>query len=234
MDAEDQRDVELSTLSAIFPEIRRLHEHDPYTFVLDVPVNPSTAVTVFFPAAVEGQSVAPGASQHAVVGPGGPSSNGVDSHELAHLPAVRLKFTLPPSYPNEKPPEVTVSTSPSWLPSATAERLEKDCAALWEELGRDLVVFAYIDQVQQSADDVFGLVSDRGALEISPEHKIAVLDYDIEAKRVAFENGTFDCGVCLGRLIYPYLNLTPSCLGYWSPLADIILQIRRRAQNVIA
>lgn len=198
MDAEDQRDVELSTLSAIFPEIQRLHEHDPYTFVLDVPVNPSAAVTVFFPAAVEGQSVAPGASQKAAIGAGGPPpSNGVDSHELAHLPAVRLQFTLPPSYPNEKPPEVHVSTSPSWLPSTTAARLEEDCAALWEELGRDLVVFAYIDQIQQSADDVFGLVSDKGALEISPEHKIAVLDYDIEAKRVAFENGTFDCGVCL-------------------------------------
>lgn len=234
MDTEDQRDVELSTLSAIFPEIQRLHEHDPYTFVLDVPVNPSKAVTVFFPAAVEGQSLAPGAPQNPAIGAEGLPSSGVDSHELAHLPAVRLQFTLPPSYPDEKPPEVSVSTSPSWLPSTTAKRLEDDCAALWEELGRDLVVFAYIDQVQQSVDDVFGLVSDTGALEISPEHKIAVLDYDIEAKRVAFDNGTFDCGVCLGRLIFPYLNLMRSCLEYESPLADIVLQIRRRVQSVIA
>ncbi|KUI56729.1 E3 ubiquitin-protein ligase itt1 [Cytospora mali] len=196
MDTEDQRDVELSTLSAIFPEIRRIHEDDPYTFVLDVPVNPSKPVTVFFPATAEGQSIAPGAAQNGI-GTGGPSSTGTDSHELAHLPAVRLQFTLPPSYPDEKAPVVAISTSPSWLPSTTAERLENDCAALWEELGRDLVVFAYIDQIQQSADDVFGLVSDTGALEISPEHKIAVLDHDIEAKRVAFENGTFNCGVCL-------------------------------------
>lgn len=213
MDPEDQRDVELSTLSAIYPEIRRLNEHDPYTFVLDVPVKPSNPVTVFFPAAVEGQSATPGAPQHAAIGTEGPPPNAVDSHELAHLPAVHLQFTLPPAYPDEKPPEVSVSTSPSWLPSVTAKRLEMDCAALWEELGRELVVFAYIDQVQQSADDVFGLVSDTGALEISPEHKIAVLDYDIEAKRVAFDNGTFDCGVCLGKLKIAYLNLTRSGLG---------------------
>ena len=216
MDTEDQRDVELSTLSAIFPEIQRVHEQDPYTFVLDVPVNPSKAVTVFFPAVAEGQGLAPGSSQSAVVGAGEAPSNGVDSHELAHLPAVRLQFTLPPSYPDEEPPAVSVSTSPSWLPSTTAEKLEKDCAALWEDIGRDLVVFAYIDQIQQSAEDVFGLVSDRGVLEISPEHKIAVLDHDIEAKRVAFENGTFNCGVCLGRFIRPYIDpcaLLPRILG---------------------
>lgn len=234
MDTEDQRDVELSTLSAIFPEIRSVDEHNPYTFVLDVPVNPSKAVTVFFPATVEGPGLAPGAFQNTETGAGGPSSNIIDSHELAHLPAVRLQLTLPPSYPDNNPPAVTVSTSPSWLPSATAERLQNDCAALWEELGRDLVVFAYIDQIQQSADDVFGLVSDRGALEISPEHKIAVLDHDIEAKRVAFENGTFDCGVCLGRLSIYHPKLSHCCLRCSSSCADIIFQIQRRVQSVIA
>lgn len=202
MDTEDQRDVELSTLSAIFPEIQRLRDDDPYTFLLDVPVNPTKAVTVFFPAATEAQGVNLQAAQAAQENPAAlvaANSNGVDSHELSHLPAVRVQISLPPAYPADEPPAATVSTNPSWLPSATAKKLEDDCARLWEELGRDLVVFTYLDHVQQSADDVFGLVSDVGALQISPEHKIAVLDYDIEAKRVAFENGTFDCGVCLGR-----------------------------------
>ncbi|KAL1870850.1 hypothetical protein Daus18300_004938 [Diaporthe australafricana] len=203
MDTEDQRDVELSTLSAIFPEIQRLHDDDPYTFWLDVPVNPTKAVTVFFPAATEAQGVNPQAAQAAQAAQEAPAvlvaanSNKIDSHELSHLPAVRVQISLPPAYPADQPPAAAVSTNPSWLPSATAKKLEDDCARLWEELGRDLVVFTYLDHVQQSSDDVFGLVSDVGALQISPEHKIAVLDYDIEAKRVAFENGTFDCGVCL-------------------------------------
>lgn len=197
MDTEDQRDSELSTISAIFPEIQRLNDDDPYTFVLEIPVNPTKAVTVFFPAATEGQVVNPSASR--TVGTG--SNGNIDSHELAHLPAVRLLLSLPPSYPAEESPVVNISTSPSWLPSDIAKQLEDGCSRLWEELGRDLVVYNYVDHVQQAADDVFGLVSDSGALEIRPEHKIAVLDYDIEAKRTAFENETFECGICLGTLL---------------------------------
>lgn len=196
MDTEDQRDVELSTLSAIFPEIQTLDDNDPYTFVLEVPVNPSKAVTVFFPAATEGQAVNLAAPQKTSEEP----TRNLDSHELSHLPSVRLQFSLPPTYPAEKHPIVSVSTSPSWLPIETAKKLEAECARLWDESGRDLVVFCYVDHVQQSADEVFGLVNESGALEISPDHKIAVLDHDLEAKRAAFDRGTFECGVCLGTL----------------------------------
>lgn len=196
MDTEDQRDVELSTLSAIYPEIQRIQDEDPYIFVLEVPVNPSKAVTVFFPAAAEGQALGTVAPQIGGVEPNG----NIDSHELAHLPALRLQISLPPGYPVDEPPAVNLSTSPSWLPSTTAKKVESDCARLWDDLGRDLVVFSYVDHVQQLADEVFGLVSNSGALEIRPEHKIAVLDYDIKAKRRAFDKETFECGVCLGML----------------------------------
>lgn len=196
MEIENQRDEELSTLSAIFPEIQRLHDDDPYTFAFDVPVNPTRPVTVFFPAATEGREVITTAAQIPE------QTTIIDSHELAHLPAVHLLFSLPPSYPTDKPPAVTISTAPSWLPPATVKRLEGECTHMWEELGRDLVLFAYIDHIQQSADDVFGLVSNTGGLEISPEHKIAVLDYDIEARKQAFDKETYDCGVCLGTFIF--------------------------------
>lgn len=205
MDTEDQRDVEISTLSAIFPEIKRLAEDDPYTFTLDVPVSPAKTVTVYFPAAESGQVPNPTAPQ---ILPGtAPRPAWIDSHELSHLPAVRLQISLPESYPTEQPPVVNVSTTPPWLPSSSAKIVEDHCARLWEELGRDLVVFAYIDLVQQLADAVFGLVSDTGALEIRPEHKIAVLDFDMGAKKAAFDRETFDCGVCLGKLILIFPDL---------------------------
>lgn len=190
-DTEDQRDVELSTLSAIFPEIQKLHDNDPYTFALDVPVNPVHPVTVFFPSATDGKG------QSAPQGPADAAA--IDSHELAHLPAVRLVFSLPPVYPTHQPPSVTISTTPSWIPLDTVKRLVGDCTRMWEELGRDLVVYPYLDHIQQSAEDVFGLVSNSGGLQILPEHKIAVLDFDIKAKQEAFEKETFDCGVCLDQ-----------------------------------
>lgn len=201
-ESEDLRDVELSSLFAIFPEIRQKLENDPYTIVLEVPVNPAKSVTVFSPATAEGAGLNPAAASHIPNGADNrPPVENIDSQELSHLPAVRLEVTLPAGYPAEHPPSVSVSTSPPWLPTDTGKELEAICSRLWEELGRDLVVFTYIDHVQQSAEDVFGLVNNKGSLEIDPQHKIAILDYDIQAKRDAFEKGTFDCGVCLGVFI---------------------------------
>ncbi|KAK4137863.1 RWD-domain-containing protein [Trichocladium antarcticum] len=193
-DFDNPRDVELSSLSAIYPEIQNPDPHDPYTIALDVPVNPSQAVTVFFPAASDDASP-PGASG---AGTAGPREQGpVDSHELAHLPSIHLEISLGPRYPVAEPPQITISANPPWLPAETVKRLEEDAPRLWQEMGCDMVGFTYIDHVQQAADDVFGLVSDKGALEVDPKHKIAILDYDIKARRAAFEKGTFGCEICL-------------------------------------
>lgn len=202
-DLDNPRDVELSSLSAIYPEIQQLRPDDPYTIILDVPVNPSKAVTVFFPAAADD------AQSRAANGAPEAAETAVDSHELAHLPSVRLQITLGPQYPAEQPPQVTISTNPPWLPSDTVKQLEDDAPRLWEEMGRDIIGFTYIDHVQQAADDVFGLVDDKGSLEVDPTHKIAILDYDIRARRAAFEKETFDCGVCLGM---SYLHFGSFCL----------------------
>lgn len=202
-DLDDPRDVELSSLSAIYPEIQQPRADDPYTIALDVPVTPSQAVTVFFPAAAEDAS-APVANGAAA---GDPRQQGaVDSHELAHLPSMHLEMTFGPKYPAEEPPQVTISTNPPWLPAATIKQLEDDAPRLWEEMGRDIVGFTYIDHVQQQADNVFGLVDDKGSLEVDPRHKIAILDYDIQARKAAFDKETFDCGVCLGRLSVRYAH----------------------------
>jgi E3 ubiquitin-protein ligase RNF14 len=197
-DFEHQRDVELSSLTAIYPEIQRIHQDDPYTITLDVPVNPSKPVAVFFPATPDNISADPAQGNRANVANGAAVVGQPDSHEVTHLPSVRLEMVFGPQYPAEQPPTITISANPPWLPAETVKRLEDDGPRLWEEMGRDMVGFTYIDHVQQSAEHVFGLVDEKGSLEIDPQHKIAVLDYDIRAKRAAFEKGTFNCGVCLG------------------------------------
>ncbi len=191
----DERDVELSSLSAIFPEIE-VDQDDPHAFILDIPVNPSNAVTVSFPAPADG-----GTTPNPVVARAEAVANGIESHELTHLPSIRLRVSLPPGYPVEAAPHVSVSTSPPWLPREVVTGLENDATRLWEELGHDLVVFAYIDHVRVASDDVFGLVSKRGSLEVDSQHKIAVLDYDIKEKRRVFNGETFECGICLGMCL---------------------------------
>ncbi|KAF9881291.1 ring finger protein [Colletotrichum karsti] len=187
-DSDDPRHDELSSLQAIFPEIEP-DDNTPFCFTIQLPVHPAKPVTVTFPAASNAD--VPVAAQLPGVDPR------VDSHELSHLPSVAVRISLPKGYPSEKPPSVSISTSPPWLSKDATKRLEDDGPRLWEEMGRDMVAFTYIDHVQQASDEVFGMVDGSGALEIDPLHKIAILDYDIEAARVAFEKETFDCGVCL-------------------------------------
>lgn len=202
-DSEHQRDVELSSLSAIFPEIQRVKDDDPYTISLEVPVNPPDGAVVSFPAAAAdgvappANGVVPAALGAAPAARGPNANDDSEQQRLSYLPPVRLQIGLPAGYPTEEPPKISISTSPPWLPDAVVRRLEDDGPRLWEEMGRDIVVFTYIDHVQQSAEDLFGLVNERDALEVDLQHKIAILDYDIKAKRAAFERETFECGVCL-------------------------------------
>ncbi|KAI5921350.1 RWD domain-containing protein [Camillea tinctor] len=186
---EDAREVELSAIAAIYPELQ-IDENDPYKVSLELPVSLVKPLTVRFPAATEAAPpVAP--SQ----GPQPPQN--VDSQALSNLPALQVNITLPAGYPQDNPPNVTISTSPPWLSADILRKLEDDAEKLWEEMGRDQVIFTYIDDLQRSAEDVFGLVDSSGTLEVGPEHKIAILDYDIKAKQRAFDKETFDCGICL-------------------------------------
>ncbi|KAJ3569449.1 hypothetical protein NPX13_g6082 [Xylaria arbuscula] len=190
---EDPRDVELSTITAIYPELQ-LDENDPHKVSIELPVSLPKPVTVLFPAATEAAPPLPSSEQvhlaTAVIAEG-------DSHALSYLPALQVEITLPDGYPDLNPPRVSISTSPPWLSDDTLRKLETDITGLWEEIGRDQVIFTYIDHIQRSSEDVFGLVDSKGTLKVILDHKIALLDYDINAKRKAFEKETFECGICL-------------------------------------
>ncbi|PNH57929.1 hypothetical protein VD0002_g9593, partial [Verticillium dahliae] len=207
-EAPDDPYTELEPLESSSPDI---HKHPPppapppatptnLEFSLELPVHPANPVTVLFPAASDPAnplttqdattSAATAATAQAGDGP-------VDSHELVHLPAVLLRIALPPGYPAEQPPAVAITTTPPWLTPETVEKLERDGPRMWADAGRNLVAFDYIDHVQQAADAVFHMIDAAGTLRIDPSHKLAILDYDIQARRAAFARETFDCGVCL-------------------------------------
>ncbi|KAL0465678.1 RWD domain-containing protein [Neurospora intermedia] len=222
-DSDSPRDTELSSLIAIYPEIQHPRSDDPYAMAIDVPVNPSKPVLVYFPAAADsnpdpraqGNFQQNGASHINGSASGGPSNGtdrvggagsaegagagagALDRHEVAHLPPVHLEIIFGPGYPAEKPPVITISADPPWLSKDTIKRLEDDGPRLWEEMGRDMVGFTYIDHIQQAAENVFELVDEKGTLEVDPQHRIAIMDYDIRARRAAFEKETFNCMVCL-------------------------------------
>ena len=196
-DDDDARLTELETLEAIYPEIRRSTlAEDSFTFEIELPVQPADPVTVKFPAAA-------GNAHNGPQGPGLQPVQGAqleeDSLQVTHLPALHLRLTLPYGYPEAAAPVVQLSTNPQWLPQETLSKLESDAPRLWEEMGRDMVAFSYIDHVHRAADDVFDAVNADGTLEVDAQHKLAVLDHDIKAKKAAFDKETYDCGICLGE-----------------------------------
>jgi E3 ubiquitin-protein ligase RNF14 len=195
---EDEREVELSSIIAIFPEIV-LDAQDPFSASIDLPVKPSSPVTVLFPAPSDGTPPQSTNSAHENVLPANGPRNNVELHHLSYLPSLQLHINLPEGYPEKHPPKFELSTTPPWLSQPTLEQLQADGERMWEEFGHGQVVFAYIDHLQQSAENAFGMMADGETLEIPQDYKISLLDYDIKATQAAFEKETFDCGVCLGK-----------------------------------
>ena len=204
--AEDERAVELSAIAAIFPELA-INPIDPFSASIELPVNPARPLAVTF---VPGSGVA---IPTALLKP--PSSNSTEDestntnvaqlndnsvHLLSHLPPLLLTLKLPDGYPSNQAPKLCLDSHSSWIPKKKIDELRLAGYSVWEDLGHDQIVFAYIDHLQQAAEDGFGFNSDgKHTLRLSPELEIPLLDYDLKSKRAKFEQETFECGICLGE-----------------------------------
>lgn len=220
MDEDDERAIELSSIAAIYPELVT-DPAKPFTATLDLPVAPEKPLKIYFQSST--QAGPPGLLTPPSSGTGDgkdvtrqPSSApltaalNVDVHQLSHLPPLKIEITLPDGYPLEKPPVVRIHSEPPWLPQKTLEQIQKQSAELWEECGRDQVVYTFIDHVQLEAERAFGLADNSDdKFELSGELKLILLDYDMRRRREQFENETFDCGICLepkkGRICHRLL-----------------------------
>ncbi|KAL8644328.1 MAG: hypothetical protein Q9210_007309 [Variospora velana] len=210
-EADDERAIELATISAIYPELI-IDDCSPFSASIGIPVDPVKPLAVRFPPLTHGCPPANLPTPPDSDGSSKTVSNGSamikepsqaaetlhEVHELSHLPPVTLHIRLPPGYPEEKPADLSVSAEVPWLSQDVITRLEKDGHRIWEDMGRSQVLFAYIDHLGEAAEDGFGLgASSAEPLQISSELEIMLLDFDIKAKRAEFEKATFECGVCL-------------------------------------
>lgn len=233
-EAEDERATELATISAIYPELT-IDSSDPFTAEISVPVDPIKPIAVRFPPLTggvvpdglptppnsDGSDLASSANTTSDTRPSVAAQAGQEVHELAHLPPVRLQIHLPSGYPDTKPANLKIVADVPWLPEAVLQRLRKDGETMWEDTGRSQMLFAYIDNLRESAENGFDLPSSSTEpLQISPDLEIELLDFDIKAKRAEFEKTTFECGVCLGscRETSPTLSMAPSSA---LPLSEI-------------
>ncbi|KIX09265.1 uncharacterized protein Z518_00344 [Rhinocladiella mackenziei CBS 650.93] len=200
---DDERTIELSSIVAIYPELV-IDAQNPYTATLELSVTPIQPLRILFKNAADDTlpelpTPPPSPEQEHDNSPTKlqmQQPTQLDVHELSHLPPLSLRITLPEDYPATRPPEVALSVMPLWLSRPALKRLRDDCARLWEELGKDQVVYAYIDHLQQAAETAFGLAGET-VVQLSSDLQLALLDFDLKTKRERFEKETFDCGICL-------------------------------------
>ncbi|QIX02002.1 hypothetical protein AMS68_007519 [Peltaster fructicola] len=190
---DDERKEELETIQAIFPEIVLSPTHE-FTATLDIPVQPNAPLLLRFIAQDNpiDISVQNGDAQHR------PRAHIEHDLHFDHLPPLKLYIQLPKDYPETSPPRVSLSSLYGWVPLATILELQNAVNTTWEDCGRGQTLFAYIDYLQQSAEQGLGLtaVSD-GPTILSASLEQTLQTFDRDTKQTAFDAGTYDCGICL-------------------------------------
>ncbi|KAM0713976.1 hypothetical protein Q7P37_010939 [Cladosporium fusiforme] len=192
-DTYDEREEELSSLIAIYPELTC---HDDYSASINLPVTPSTRDR-------EGLFVTFRKEASSLDGPdrADPSFDPPDGeqHHLRYLPDLKLHIALPEGYPENNPPTVALETDHEWVPALILRKLEQSVAQLWDEYGKCQILFVYIDSLIQSASDGFGLNDDGKPWELPFSYESALTSFNHAKSRSVFEAGTYDCGICLER-----------------------------------
>ncbi|OQN95458.1 hypothetical protein B0A48_18414 [Cryoendolithus antarcticus] len=190
-DEFEEREEELSSVEAIYPEIIITNK---YTASLDIKVAPSPPLLVRFvpsaPATVLKATYAQAAT---------PTAAHIEHDvHLSHLPPLNLRVTLPDGYPAEVEAEVNIKTEHDWLPETKLDELQRQLVDLWEDLGRCQVLYSYIDHLENAASSGFSLdQSDDGCLTLPASLEPALVSFDKETKLKQFQEGTYDCGICL-------------------------------------
>ncbi|OAX85012.1 hypothetical protein ACJ72_00604 [Emergomyces africanus] len=195
---EDERAVELSSIAAIYPEIV-INPDSKFKASLELPVCPTTPLKVIFRRPKSSLPTPP--ASLGALDDGNAFHIDVEEAEpcyLSYLPPLKLEIELPDGYPAFAPPYFSLTTDPEWLPSSKIFELIADGKRLWEEGGKDVVVFAYIDHLQQLGERSFDLASGPEVpIFLSRDLKVALMDFDKQTQQEKFDHGTFECGVCL-------------------------------------
>nr|POE93066.1 e3 ubiquitin-protein ligase itt1 [Quercus suber] len=174
---DDEREEELETLISIYPELVR-DLKDPFSLTLELAVTPSTPLLVRFLPDRFIQKKKTDTYANAVL----THESACQQVELSHLPPLCLKVTLPAGYPADAPPQVSLSDPEKCLPKAKLAELEKEAVLLWEEYGHSIILFVYIDYLQQAADRGFDLDQTTSVGFVLPESQ--------HSRLVAFDEDT--------------------------------------------
>ncbi|KAK6503161.1 translation termination inhibitor protein itt1 [Arthrobotrys musiformis] len=170
---DDERILEIATIAVIYPEFSKIGKLGGS---IDIEISPSSPVTTKFTLLDGAEDV-----------------KREETADISHLPPLVFEFQLPEGYPYSKPPNIRLVSS--WLDTDVLGKLKAELLETWEGL-RDQAIFAYIDTLQSAADRMFDLPVPLD-VRVNQKEKIEILEFDQATKIKKFNEGTFDCGICL-------------------------------------
>ncbi|KAK6536632.1 translation termination inhibitor protein itt1 [Arthrobotrys megalospora] len=170
---DDERILEIATIAVIYPEFSKIGKLGGS---IEIEISPSSPVATKFTLLDGAEDV-----------------KKEETAELSHLPPLLFEFQLPQGYPYSQPPNIRLVSS--WLEPEVTRKLREELLETWEGL-RDQAIFACIDTLQSSADRMFDL-SVPLDVKVNQKEKIEILEFDQATKVKKFNEGTFDCGICL-------------------------------------
>lgn len=189
-DTYDEHEEELSTVAAIYPEITI---EDGKFVSIDLAVTPSSPLLIRF--VPQDDSISTGRDTKVTI-----HAHVERDVRLCHLPPLKVRIELPSGYPADQPPIAVLVTDHNWLPETKIKELEGTIVTLWEEYDRCQIIFAYLDHLQQAANDGFELKqSSEGCLTLPKTLEHPLVDFDKSSKLIEFNSKTYDCGICLER-----------------------------------
>lgn len=112
-------------------------------------------------------------------------------HEILHLPAICTSFTLPNEYPDTQPPLVEVKAT--WLSAPLVTELKIKAARLWKELEGTGILYSYIMEIEEAAEQKFGFEE----MHVEDDFLTHLIEYDSTAKRKEFQRSSHECSVCI-------------------------------------
>ena len=218
----DERATEMSSVAAIYPELL-IDPSNRFSATIDIPVEPNKPLAIFSSASSSPEAQTgplnptipgevppdcfrsfPVSSRNSDLSQVGKVQDASieepleDIHLLSNLPPLILQIILPDGYPSQNPPHFFLSTNVPWIPTWRLQELQDAGHTLWQEIGKDQVVFTYIDHLREAAENGFNLASQEADyLKVTRDLKLALLDFDLKAKRAKFEQKTFQCSICL-------------------------------------
>lgn len=194
MDDPDEREEELATLLAIYPELV-VDPEDRYSATLELPVTPTKPVLVRF--------IPSKALKARTLDINGNKASSSAAYiecdaELSHLPPLCLAITLPAAYPADGHPSIRLTTDKNWLPREVLTQLENEVKVLWDEYGPGPIMFSFIDHLQQATERGFDLDHrPEGCLVLHTGLQDYLIGFDRDTKEAVFNAGTYECGICL-------------------------------------